>query len=59
MQHNVFFDTESGTPQGGIISPVLANIALDGLETVVKQATRKRHKVNVIRYADDFVITVA
>lgn len=59
MQRGVFYDTESGTPQGGIISPVLANIALDGLETVVKQATRKRHKVNVIRYADDFVITAA
>ena len=57
MQRGVFYDTESGTPQGGIISPVLANIALDGLEEVVKQAIRKGDKVNVIRYADDFVIT--
>ena len=59
MQRGVFYDTESGTPQGGIISPVLANIALDGLEEVVKQAIRKGDKVNVIRYADDFVITAA
>jgi RNA-directed DNA polymerase len=59
MQRGVFYDTKSGTPQGGIISPVLANIALDGLEEVVKRAIRKGDKVNVIRYADDFVITAA
>jgi RNA-directed DNA polymerase len=45
----------------GIISPVLANLALDGLETLLKQylgVTRaKKLKVNVVRYADDFVIT--
>jgi RNA-directed DNA polymerase len=28
----VFYETDNGTPQGGIISPVLANLALDGLE---------------------------
>lgn len=55
--------TDAGTPQGGIISPVLANLALDGLETLLKQhlgVTRaKKLKVNVVRYADDFVITGA
>ncbi len=53
--------TDAGTPQGGIISPVLANLALDGLETLLKQhlgVTRaKKLKVNLVRYADDFVIT--
>ena len=57
MENGAFYDTESGTPQGGIISPALANLALDGLEEAVKQATDKTDKINVIRYADDFVIT--
>ncbi|SAK55540.1 RNA-directed DNA polymerase [Caballeronia arationis] len=57
--------TEAGTPQGGIISPTLANVTLNGLERelvahlgakfgIVKA---KKLKVNVVRYADDFVIT--
>ncbi len=46
---------EAGTPQGGVISPLLANIALHGLETAVSPHTRK-HPVVVIRYADDLVI---
>ncbi|MEZ3184857.1 group II intron reverse transcriptase/maturase [Pseudomonas sp. LM13] len=53
--------TDAGTPQGGIISPTLANVVLDGLESQLKQhlsVTRaKKLKVNVVRYADDFVIT--
>jgi len=57
--------TEAGTPQGGIISPTLANMALDGLERDLKRdmkvkfgsAKVKELKVNVVRYADDFVIT--
>jgi RNA-directed DNA polymerase len=57
--------TEAGTPQGGIISPVLANLALDGMEQVLKRhfprTTRKgkRAKVNLARYADDFIVTGA
>jgi RNA-directed DNA polymerase len=50
------FSTEAGTPQGGIISPVIANMALDGLEEILKQKFRGC-KVNYTRYADDFVIT--
>ncbi len=57
--------TEAGTPQGGIISPTLANVALNGLEQqLVKSLQAKlgvaktnKLKVNVVRYADDFVIT--
>jgi len=58
-----WYPTESGTPQGGIISPVLANMTLDGLEQELRQqfgptkALKSYHKVNLIRFADDFVIT--
>ena len=66
MEKHAFYDTEEGTPQGGIISPVLANIALDGLERILRKkypnsgrrATKgKNKKINLVRYADDFVIT--
>ena len=58
-----WFPTEVGTPQGGIASPTLANMALDGLEQrLVRRVPRPRDrapypKVKLIRYADDFVIT--
>lgn len=53
------FPTKTGTPQGGIASPVLANITLDGLEDILEKRykNRKSSKVNLIRYCDDFVIT--
>jgi RNA-directed DNA polymerase len=59
------FETRAGTPQGGVISPVIANMALDGLEAAVHASSgssdleRRKAKVNVIRYADDFVVTGA
>ena len=49
-----FNPTETGTPQGGVISPLLANIGLHGLETIIK---RHNPKLGIIRYADDFVVT--
>jgi RNA-directed DNA polymerase len=57
--------TDEGTPQGGIISPTLANMTLNGLETQLLAHLRakvgvekaQKLKVHVIRYADDFVIT--
>ncbi|MDQ6739465.1 MAG: group II intron reverse transcriptase/maturase [Actinomycetota bacterium] len=49
------FPTAAGTPQGGVISPLLANIALHGLETFLSERCHPVH-VKVIRYADDFVI---
>jgi len=59
--------TQDGTPQGGIISPTLANMTLDGMETLVikhygaKYLKKKKRlhypKVHLIRYADDFVVT--
>ena len=46
--------TETGTPQGGVCSPLLSNIGLHGLEEFVKNYSKK---MGIIRYADDFVIT--
>ena len=58
IEGSVFNKTEEGTPQGGIISATLCNMALDGLEAVVHQAVPRRGGcVNFIRYADDFIIT--
>jgi RNA-directed DNA polymerase len=52
-----WFPTEAGTPQGGIASPTIANMVLDGLEAAVAQAVPRRRKVNVVRYADDFIVS--
>ena len=59
------FPTEEGTPQGGIISPTLANMTLDGLQGILAVRYKRKHKdgklyspmVNLVRYADDFIIT--
>jgi RNA-directed DNA polymerase len=61
LDHGQLFPTEEGTMQGGDISPLLANIALHGLETIIVQTfprsgSRGFNPPNVIRYADDFVI---
>src|ERR1700678_3835997 len=66
IENRTLFPTEAGTPQGGIISPTLANMTLDGLEMLLakhfprqkpKDSKRRRPKVNLVRYADDFIIT--
>ncbi|WP_346930789.1 group II intron reverse transcriptase/maturase [Clostridium sp.] len=63
------FPTETGSPQGGAISSIYANMTLDGLENVIQDKYhrnskgkienhyRAKTKVNLIRYADDFIIT--
>jgi len=60
MDQGLFQPTEAGTPQGGVISPLLANIALHGLETEIKGMVPKsrieQQKLTVVRYADDFVV---
>ena len=62
MDKEHWFPTESGTPQGGIISPIIANMVLDGLEKTINTHARHKpnsnpHKINFVRYADDFVVT--
>jgi RNA-directed DNA polymerase len=68
MEGPVLHPTDAGTPQGGICSPILANLALDGLEGrlrptfpryVWKGSKRTCPQVNRIRRADDVVITGA
>ena len=60
VEKNRLFPTVAGTPQGGIASPVLANMTLDGLEAAIHSSIQSKNaKVNVIRYADDFVVTAA
>lgn len=58
---NELFPTVAGTPQEGIISPVAANMTLDGLEAMLAEkfprAKRQGLKMNMVRYADDFIIT--
>ncbi len=62
MEKNTLHPTEAGTPQGGIISPVTANLALDGLERVLRErfpqlGQGRSALVNMVRYADDFIVT--
>jgi RNA-directed DNA polymerase len=57
VENGITYPTRKGTPQGGIISPSLSNITLDGLEEAVRCAVPRRSRVNFVRYADDFIIT--
>ena len=65
MERSVWHMTEAGSPQGSPISPVIANLALDGLESRLREhfpptSRRGQHaKVHLCRYADDWCITGA
>lgn len=72
LDEHVFTRTEEGTPQGGVISPLLANIALHGMESFIKELikdipvmdssgkpikpSRRGSSLGFVRYADDFVV---
>jgi len=63
MENGLFNKSvETGTPQGGIMSPTLSNIALNGFESFLKNHQKlknqpKRSKIHLVRFADDFIIT--
>jgi RNA-directed DNA polymerase len=57
MDKGVLHRTLEGTPQGGLISPTLMNLTMKGLEQTVANCVSKTDKVNVVIYADDFIIT--
>ena len=70
IESSELFPTEEGTPQGGVISPTLANLTLNGLENYLGKQfkhgyaklengnkSRRQTCINVVRYADDFVVT--
>lgn len=69
IHHGHLFPTEIGSPQGGAISSIYANMTLDGLEKLIQDKYhrnskgnienhyRAKTKVNLVRYADDFIIT--
>ena len=59
MDQGTFHPTEAGTPQGGVISPLLANIALHGMEAALGVQHRRGQVVGpraLVRYADDFCV---
>ena len=63
MESHILSPTMAGTPQGGIISPTVATMALDGLQARLSQqlanteGERSRLHMNFVRYADDFIVT--
>jgi len=59
IDRGALWPTTAGVPQGGIVSPVISNMVLDGLEDVVHGGPwhRRVHKINYVRWADDFIVT--
>jgi RNA-directed DNA polymerase len=63
LEKQAWFATTEGTPQGGIISPALANWTLDGLQRLLADhfartpKQQRMNKIHLVRYADDFLIT--
>lgn len=57
VHDNEWYPSDSGAAQGGSASPTIANLALDGIEPLIKSLARRQDKVHFIRYADDFIIT--
>ncbi len=57
LEDGGFHETMKGTPQGGVVSPLLMNIALHGIETAIREAFSYKESVpQLIRYADDLIV---
>ncbi len=63
VEQHVLYPTDAGTPQGGIVSPALANMTLNGLGLAlgekfsVTERLKRNTQVGLVLYADDFIIT--
>lgn len=63
IEKQTLFPTSSGVPQGGIISPTISNMVLDGMERLLREhfprtsSKKTKHQVHLVRYADDFIVT--
>jgi RNA-directed DNA polymerase len=57
IESGILYPTRKGVPQGGIISPTIANMTLDKLEDTIRKSVPYRSRVNFVRYADDFIVT--
>jgi RNA-directed DNA polymerase len=57
VDKKVLYSSEQGTPQGGIASPTLSNMVLDGLEGLLKRRFPRGSQVHFVRFADDWIVT--
>ena len=58
VENGIHYPTRKGVPQGGIISPTIANMVLDGLEEALRSAVPRRRRINFVPYTDDFIPVV-
>jgi RNA-directed DNA polymerase len=56
INEGVYYSSSMGAAQGGIISPILANMTLDGIKVLLDNKFKNK-KVHFVRYADDWVVT--
>lgn len=57
IEKNALHDTVEGCPQGGLASPTISSLTLDGLEKIVSDISSRNDKIHFVRYADDFICT--
>jgi len=57
LENKILHPTKEGTPQGGVISPCILTMTMKGLEATIRKVVKRTDKVNVVIYADDFIVT--